>query len=75
MTLPLIHALRSARLRQRDVVTAAVRDGRGDFGTWCGSSPKWITRVFAGIGWSGGGHRRERLARFAATVFKIPCYT
>jgi len=31
MTLPLIHALRSAAPVQRDFVTAAVRDGRGDF--------------------------------------------
>ena len=31
MTLPLIHALRCAAPAQRDFVTAAVRDGRGDF--------------------------------------------
>ena len=31
MTLPLIHAPRSAAPVQRDFVTAAVRDGRGDF--------------------------------------------
>ncbi|MBA2548036.1 MAG: polyprenyl synthetase family protein [Burkholderiaceae bacterium] len=31
MTLPLIHALRSAAPIQRDFVTAAVREGRGDF--------------------------------------------
>jgi len=31
MTLPLIHALRSAAPPQRDFVSAAVRDGRGDF--------------------------------------------
>ena len=31
MTLPLIHALRCAAPAQRDLVTAAVRDGRGDF--------------------------------------------
>ena len=33
MTLPLIHALRSAAPAQRDFVTAAVREGRGDFST------------------------------------------
>ena len=33
MTLPLIHALRCAAPAQRDFVTAAVRDGRGDFTT------------------------------------------
>jgi len=33
MTLPLIHALRSAAPAQRDVVTSAVRDGSGDFET------------------------------------------
>lgn len=33
MTLPLIHALRSAAPAQRDFVTAAVREGRGDFMT------------------------------------------
>lgn len=33
MTLPLIHALRSAAPAQRDVVTAAVREGSGDFAT------------------------------------------
>lgn len=32
MTLPLIHALRCAAPAQRDVVTAAVEEGRGDFG-------------------------------------------
>lgn len=31
MTLPLIHALRCATAVQRDFVTAAVREGRGDF--------------------------------------------
>ena len=31
MTLPLIHALRCAAPAQRDFVTAAVREGRGDF--------------------------------------------
>lgn len=31
MTLPLIHALRCATPAQRDFVTAAVREGRGDF--------------------------------------------
>ncbi len=31
MTLPLIHALRCATPMQRDFVTTAVRDGRGDF--------------------------------------------
>ena len=33
MTLPLIHALRCAAPAQRDFVTAAVRDGSGDFTT------------------------------------------
>lgn len=33
MTLPLIHALRCAAPAQRDFVTAAVREGRGDFTT------------------------------------------
>ncbi len=33
MTLPLIHALRCAAPAQRDFVTAAVREGRGDFST------------------------------------------
>ena len=33
MTLPLIHALRSAAPAQRDFVTAAVREGSGDFTT------------------------------------------
>ncbi len=33
MTLPLIHALRCAAPAQRDLVTAAVREGRGDFAT------------------------------------------
>jgi octaprenyl-diphosphate synthase len=33
MTLPLIHALRCAAPAQRDLLTAAVREGRGDFST------------------------------------------
>ncbi len=33
MTLPLIHALRNAAPAQRDLVTSAVREGRGDFAT------------------------------------------
>ncbi len=33
MTLPLIHALRCAAPAQRDLVTTAVRNGRGDFAT------------------------------------------
>jgi octaprenyl-diphosphate synthase len=36
MTLPLIHALRCAGPAQRDLVTAAVREGRGDFTTVAG---------------------------------------
>ncbi|MGH6611572.1 MAG: polyprenyl synthetase family protein, partial [Burkholderiaceae bacterium] len=33
MTLPLIHALRSAAPAQRELMTSAVREGRGDFST------------------------------------------
>ena len=66
VTLPLIHALRSASLEQRELVVRAVRDGHGDFDA--------IARIVidnGSIAYSGRQAQRETAAA-AAAIGEVP---